>query len=251
MEHFFKNIFSKRPKEEENTDYQHTSPERIRELLGIRSFESVSDEKLKELFKTDDLMSAYQNLYTTTGETFAGDIGKIKAGKIEAKKGNVREILMTKMISEEILKNLPTVYLGSGADIEYPLAIGSRKIVMFDPIFKNQESKKELIDRIEKIINEKLSDGLTNDFSFLFDFGNGDELVEVKIIPEYYTKKTSTELPKKVGLVIMFASQDGQYGRIAVEDNLEKKIVDGGAILTDHAFTIIKNGRKEVTELGK
>jgi len=249
MENFFKNIFTKKPKEEGNFDYRNPNPERIRELLGIRNFESVSNEKLHELFRTSDLMNSYENLYTTTGETEMGG-GKYQQGKIETKKGNVREILMNKMISEEILKTLPTVYLGSGTDIEYPLTIGSRNIVMFDPIFQNPEVRKKLFTRIEKSIKERLSGNLSNEFSFSFDFGNGDESVKVKIIPEYYTNKTSMELPEQIGLVIMFASQNEEK-RIYIGDGLKNKIIDGGAILTDNTLTKIKNKQEESTELGK
>lgn len=133
------------------------------------------------VLKTEDLKNAYQNL---SASSFP------KESAIRHKKNIISETRVRNLLPEDVLKQYPTVYAGSGTDIEYPLCLGSRKIIMVDPLFIDESAKEEVDSRIGQITGEGLQkDGDTR--TFQFDFGSGKESVTVEYVGADFTSKVS------------------------------------------------------------
>ncbi|MDD4409937.1 MAG: hypothetical protein PHW52_04795 [Candidatus Pacebacteria bacterium] len=204
--------------------------ETSKRLLGLKEFRKFSAEEERNTFSSSDRMNAYLNLSTNT---FPID------HKINYKKGIVRDIVSKDLIDENILKNNLTVYLGSGTDIEYPLAFGARNIWLVDPELNNNEAILELRERIEKITEERLSLEIQESFRFDFDFGNGKEEVMVDIVPKKYGID-GIHFPENIGLVILFASQD-MNRQVCIGEDIRNNIIEGGYILNESDLEKVNN----------
>src|SRR5690606_32928106 len=105
---------------------------RSRKLLGLDvKFRTFTPEEEDSYLISSERKKAFENIDTTTNP---------RKPKIEQKKGIVSELIKDEIIPQEIVKNYPLIYLGSGTDIEYPLAIGGRHIEMVDYIFESPET---------------------------------------------------------------------------------------------------------------
>jgi len=148
-------------------------PERFRtKERTFRDYAHPSDDVLP----TEHLRLAYAHIGAETGNVDAA---------IAQKRAFVVDIRTDKLIDEEILKKYPTVYVGARKDIEFPLCLGSRNIMMVDPELRDPAIRTEVEDRISKIIThqpEWVGDGL----QFKFDFGQGEEDVLVTFHPELF-----------------------------------------------------------------
>src|SRR3989338_9465933 len=100
--------------ESEHTLYPGLS-KRTKELMGLREFTPMSENEVRDLLGSEQRFQSYQNM---RAETIGG------AHQREFKKGITREIVENKMLNEQLLKEQPTVYIGSGTDLEYPLVLG-------------------------------------------------------------------------------------------------------------------------------
>ena len=223
----------------------------VRRLMGLnRSYKMLTGEQKDKFLPTPERLKAFDNIQTST-------FGFRKA-KIEQKKGVASEVIAGQMVPDEVLKNYPTVYLGSDVDVDYPLAIGSRKIAMVDYLLKSPELQQRLAQRIKDLINQDVQI-INNRITFPFDFGTGVETVTVDIEPKVYNPVSEElseglekyETPQQVGLVLGFASQ-GPAGVIEIGADLKSRIVENGAILWDDRFTTIDSDTKEekTIELG-
>lgn len=208
-------------------------------LLGLKEFVKISEEEERRILESRQRFNAYSNLDTTTSP---------RKHKIEYKKGIIREIVKDNLIDKEILKNNPTVYLGSGLDIEYPLSLGSSDIWLVDPVLGSEEAKKELKIKIEKLLEKELPWELQGSFDFNFDFGGREEKVKVNLISKNY-KQGDIGLPQNIGLIIKFASQ-GPDGEIKIDTSLERNIVNGGYILDESRLEKIVDSQKQIKDLG-
>ena len=194
-------------------------------LLGLRDFNIFSPEEKTALLVSKDRLSALEAIDTNTMP---------RGPKREMKRGIVLEVLKQKLLSVEILRNNPLVYLGSGFDVEYPLALGAHKIIMVDPIFSEEDACEEVRSRIEDL---GLS-GVTRDnktITFEFNFGDGHESVSVDLIPEeypMYAGETGYSIPETAGHIVLYASQ-GPEGIITVTDEMKSRVLAKGAILSD------------------
>ncbi|MBI4250119.1 hypothetical protein HY622_00835 [Candidatus Uhrbacteria bacterium] len=144
---------------------------------------------------TEHLRLAYAHIGAETGNVDAA---------IAQKRAFVVDIRTDKLIDEEIFKKYPTVYVGARKDIEFPLCLGSRTIMMVDPELHDPKICTEVEDRISKIIThqpEWVGDGLR----FKFDFGQGEEDVlitfhsELFLSPEAYAA-TQEESDEALGI---------------------------------------------------
>lgn len=226
-------------------NWWETSEEDVRRLLGLRDFEALTPEQKQDIFVSGERLAAFEGITTNTMP-----IDK----KTSMKKGIAAEVAKREIIPELVLKEFPVVYIGSGTDVEYPLVLGGRHIVMIDPIFKDERARQEVIEKIVKLIKEN---PVTSPevITFQFDFGKGKENVEIKLIPESYSIEDGKEvglLPDKVGVLILFASQ-GPKGSVRIDDNMKGKVVNGGCILKE-ANVLAKDketGVETEFELGK
>ncbi|MBU0648290.1 hypothetical protein KJ855_03875 [Patescibacteria group bacterium] len=148
------------------------------------------------------------------------------------------------MIDHEVMKKYPCIYTGSGEDIEFPLALGARKIVMLDFDFANDPRLRENVFKNITRVTDKMPEVREDCMSFEFDFGKGKEKVEVRLEskkygnipfegnrePEYdksFVRAEQYELPDKIGMVLGALSMCHVYNDERVWDNL----VDGGVAI--------------------
>lgn len=213
------------------------SPDSLR-LLGLNiSWKTLTEDEQRKFFKSPQRIAAFLAISTTTLP-----IGP----KSDEKRGIVSHIIRKGLIAEDILREYPTVYLGSGDDFEYPLALGARHSILVDPILNEQQVKDNISTRLKG-----LADGPAtfNDqmFEFMFDFGSGKELAKIQLEPRYYhaSKKlvdalgpqdVYTNLPKKIGLVLLYASRSPLW-QMKAQGDITSKVVEGGGILADKRFT--------------
>ncbi|MBI2483765.1 hypothetical protein HYV71_01100 [Candidatus Uhrbacteria bacterium] len=125
---------------------------------------------------TEHVRLAYAHIDAATGN---------KDGAIAQKRAFIVDIRSDRLIDEELLTRHPTVYVGSGKDIEYPLCLGSRTLMMVDPIFRDPAMRAEVKDHVSAIIThqpEWIGDGL----QFKFDFGKGEEDVLITFHPDLF-----------------------------------------------------------------
>jgi hypothetical protein len=211
------------------TDAVKKDRDDVMRLLGLKiKFRQFSDTQKKEYLISDERIKAFEDISTTTLPS------KEKANQ---KRGIISELIQDKIISDEVLKNYKTVYLGSGTDIEYPLALGCRHTVMVDYIFNSPEAKKELIEKLQSLINKDVT-LINNNINFRFDFGSGNEDATIELSPTMYLsghhKQTGSvdifKAPDNVGVIICYASQ-GPGGAISVGEDLKSKLVDSGVLL--------------------
>ncbi len=214
----------------------------MRRLLGLRTFPKRTTEEKRTLLGSDQRFAALDSITTTT----------LPVSKKEVKKGIVLELVDKALISSELLKDHPLVYIGSGIDVEYPLAIGGRMIQMVDTLLSDPKMQEEVIAKIAKLIS-KNPDVVGNTLHFNFDFGSGQESVSIELVPKFlpYSEEKRLEddfmLPSDIGVVLLYASQ-GPGGSVKVSDAMKERLVDGGVIIDDYQI-ITKDG--VTTELGE
>lgn len=224
----------------EQKSQSETKEQKMRRLLGLRSFPQITDNEKKELLGSDERLEVLKRIKTVTLPVGA---------KAEVKKGVVLEMIKSRLVSDEVLRNRPLVYIGSDTDIEYPLALGGRYIVMVDPVLANDEAVKEIVGRIETIAKEKIQLGEDKKLSFNFDFGNGKEKVTVQIEAKLYGGESGYKLPDNTGLVVLYAS-----GVFSNEDKeMKSKLAPGGAILEETRLITrdINTGKEKITQFGE
>jgi hypothetical protein len=217
-----------------------TKEQKMRRLLGLRSFPKMTDDEKKKLLGSEERLEVLKRIKTIT----------LPAGaKAEVKKGVVLEMIKSHLVSDEVLRNHPLVYIGSDTDIEYPLALGGRHIVMVDPVLADNEAIKEILVRIETIAKEKIPLGEDKQLSFDFDFGNGKEKVTVQIEARLYGGEGGYKLPANTGLIVLYAS-----GVFSNEDKeMKSKLAPGGAILEETRLLTKdwNTGEEETTQFGE
>ena len=89
-----------------------------------RHFPSTSKKEVAALLKAGDRIKAFENISATTIPRDAN---------AELKRNIVLEMQRRNLPDVELLRECTTVYIGAGTDIEYPLALGARRIRLVDP----------------------------------------------------------------------------------------------------------------------
>jgi hypothetical protein len=224
------------------------SEKRARQLLGLDIiWELLTEDEKEKLLKSKERMSTYKNIDTTTNP---------RQEKIKQKKGIISEIVRGGLISEGILKNFSTVYIGSGVDIEYPLALGARKIEMVDPLFEDQKAVDYIIEKLSSLLGKEITQDEEGVLNVLFDFGDGPETLSIRLVSKPYHQEISGLekpkemylLPDKIGLILLFASY------VDPDKNMESHIVEDGGILYGRTLAKYLHGavaEPEIIELGK
>ncbi len=218
-----------------------------RRLLGLdRDLPVFEEMEMQEFLKTEDRIRAYNRIDTNTMPR------KLKA---EQKRGIVTKVLKERLISDEILKTNPTVYLGSGTDVAYPIALGAHYIVLVDPGFVSQAWQDAIREQIREISGRDPIPSVDG-FTTTIDFGNGEETVRVELVPLAYTERDDDQsryiLPNNTGTILMYAPQ-GPGGVINCSDSMKGCVVSGGAILDGATLNKKELGALawSKTELGK
>lgn len=117
-------------------------------LLGLnRIYETFNSDEIIEFLKNSYRINAFNQIDTSTHP---------QQPNRDKKKGIVAELLKKNVLPEQLLETTPLVYLGSGTDIEYPIAMGARDITLVDYIFSDAEARQEVIDRINKITAQEI-----------------------------------------------------------------------------------------------
>ena len=184
-----------------------------------------------ELLPTPDLQAAYAAI---SAETLP------RAPAIEHKKALVSEIRTRGHLSEEILRRYPVVYVGSATDVEYPLALGCRNLVLVDPALREPEARDSLVRRISKVIGEQPTQRSERELDFAFDFGAGDEQVRVRLEPTLYHPSSEEAAqrwgrfapPKEIGMILGYQTEGVQVDE---EHAAMERLVPGGYVLTNSA----------------
>lgn len=230
-----------------------------RKLLGLDK-EPIPQEKIEQLFPSPDSRRAIEQM---SAETMP------RKSAIEYKKNNVVEIREKNLINPEILKQHPTIYVGSSVDIEYPLLLGARNITLVDPIFRDEKAVAELAGRIVNFTGENPQQVSAQEISFSFDFGEGDEDVLVQISPTAYAKQDRQTLnlpaelssthdeqeitqsydepekftpPDEIGMLLGFRTTETDLDQ---DEQAFANVVEGGYVLTDNAFNSFFNTVRE------
>jgi hypothetical protein len=211
-----------------------TKEQRMKRMMGLRDFPKKTSEEKMSVLGNEQRLIVLDAIDTTT----------YPRSKREVKKGIVLEVADKVLISDEILRNHPVVYIGSGTDIEYPLALGGRIIVMVDPLLGHEEARKELLEKVQKYSGANLVESDNGIIDFPFDFGSGEESVKVELAAVHYPyqenlrKEDDYQLPQDIGVVILYAPA----GVIVDEGEVKEKLTEGGAIINEYTLTT-KDGK--------
>ncbi len=187
----------------------------------------ITPERINNLLPSDDLRKAFKSITAST-------ISMFNLAVLE-KQQNVLEIRERNIANEKILKDFPTVYIGAGIDIEYPLSLGSRNIIMVDPSLKEIYLIEELRQKIRNL-SEEVPREDQNHFYFKFDFGKGKEDTVITIDPRIYANEDNAAIdrvdrfmpPDKIGTILAFQSENPAQNRETIEH-----LLPDGLILTN------------------
>lgn len=137
--------------------------------------------------------------------------------------------LRNRLQQEGIVQKEKMKYIGSGLDIQYPLLLGGRNIILVDSIFQEDQHLPDLLERIKKYDPEaQLTKEESNStIHFLFDFGKGKEQVAIQVVPQSFQS-----LPKQepIGVLITYCLGPNN---IFYYPKLLKSVVERGYILTN------------------
>lgn len=133
-------------------------------------------QEIGRLFPSPESRKVFEQVDAATGG---------REGAIRHKKRTIIEIRNKSLIDQQILKENPVVYVGSGIDFEYPLLLGGRDIILVDPVLKDAEVVEELKRRITVAIGSEPTDS-EGKLQFQFNSGTGNETISIKLEPAFY-----------------------------------------------------------------
>lgn len=188
---------------------------------------SLTIERINKVLPTEDLRRTFASMKAQTMS--------LHNLAVLEKQQNVIEIRENDVFTEQILRDFPLIYIGAGVDIEYPLSLGSRRIVMVDPILKEPIRIQNIRQKISVLAAGDFSEDKAG-FHFSFDYGQGDESVIVSVDPRAYVGINSEPIegverfvpPEKIGAILVFQSEDPSKDYDTV-----LRIVPGGVILSN------------------
>lgn len=141
-------------------------------------------------------------------------------------------IKLAPVIEDAMLCYYPAIYIGSGLDLEFPMILRARKIILVDPCFQDEKNINQIFQKASRFSSQipnilKIST-FHNRISFKFDFGQGQEVVSVDLFAQDYESYKHI-LP--VGYIIEFNSR---LDHILYKSDLLAKLVVGGLIIDNH-----------------
>lgn len=144
---------------------------------------SPTAEKIDSLFPSSDLCRSVNSINSLSADPEVAIVHKQRTAI---------EIRERKLLEDKILSEGATIDVASGTDIAYPLSLGSRHIVMVDPIFADDVAKEEVKQVVSSITGE-LPQETASGLEFAFDFGDGGETVRVEFSPAIYGSQETYE----------------------------------------------------------
>jgi hypothetical protein len=167
---------------------------------------------------------------------------------VAEKHETVLEIEERRLMAAGPISQFRTAYLGGGADIALPLALGCRRIDIVDCGFaSNPTDIIEAFAAVERIIGHPVAVGIvTTTLAFQFDFGFGLEQAEVRFVPaRINTSRCSCRgcvIPAYVpdeplGLILGFRTIMMRLGDDHPE--LLDRVVQGGYVLLDQCTSML------------
>jgi hypothetical protein len=216
-------------------------------MLGLnRKYDDLSADERTALLKSPERINAFDYIDTSTNP---------RRPNIEKKRGIVSELIKKKIIPLTILKERPLVYLGSGTDIEFPLAIGARDIRLVDYIFSDENAREEVIDHLKRITTQDVKIEVKI-IRVQFDFGDGPETATIELDPSAYNPAEGLKdvpvynPPEKIGIILAYAAQ-GPHGRIKIREDLTSRLEEEGAVIEEEKVTKKEGESFEEFRLGE
>ncbi len=188
---------------------------------------TLTPERIRSLLPSEDLQKAFGAIKAQTMSLF-------NLAVLE-KQQNVLEVREKGIPNEAVMKEFPLVYVGSGTDIEYPLSLGSRNVLMVDPFLGDPKGIESLRRKITALSGANVTED-SGRFRFMFDFGAAKEEVSITVDPRVYAKggddhveqKERFTPPAEIGGLLAFQSGDPTEDLETVNC-----IVPGGLILSN------------------
>jgi len=155
---------------------------------------------------------------------------KNKQPKFESNTHKIRLGLnLNNFIVNTNISHYPAVYLASGLDLEFPLILRARRIIMMDPIFLEEDNVNKIIQKIHKydtsgFTHKKIS-AFHNHFTFNFDFGYGQELVHLDLFAKTYQEFNYLS---PIGYIIEF---NNDLDHCLYKADLLERLVTNGLII--------------------
>ncbi len=187
---------------------------------------------ISDIYRSSDMQKMFRQL---NAATFPRD------GAILHKQRILFELRERKLIDENLLRQAPAVYAGSGIDFEYPVLMGARRVIMVDPIFSDERARADLINRISQIAEvTEASEELC--FEVSFD-SEEKEIVTLLIRPEIFGNPTlphveaernrfqSFSFEGSISLLLGFRTEGAD---IDTDPTILGHMLPGGVVLADH-----------------
>ncbi len=183
---------------------------------------SMYKRLIHPVLSTRDQHTALENLRTSTSLETSGLALKLNF------LNDFYTLTERRIINPNVIADNTSLYTYSGLDIELALLMGTRDLEMIDICFEEG-----LLDKfIDKMKGYRgLSQVSDVDFTFSFDYGNGEEKVRVKIIPKFVEE---VSLTKEYGLILGFLSP-----HIAEDLNPQNHLIAGGYYINIHPDSVI------------
>ncbi len=192
----------------------------------------LTPERIKTLLPTEDLQRAFERLATATMTMY-------NLATLEKKRA-VLEMRERGFLDEGLLRRFPAVYEASGTDIEYPILLGGRNIIMVDPFTLRETGRQRVEDVITALAQgraEKMND---YSFSFPFDFGSGEEHVTIRLDPRAYADEGAPSAaferdqverfvsPAETAMLLAFQGSD-----IGADTKSVESLIPGGLVVSN------------------
>ncbi|MFA4930767.1 MAG: hypothetical protein WC570_02770 [Patescibacteria group bacterium] len=140
-------------------------------------------------------------------------------------------LALNEYFKDSNISDYPALYIGSDVDLEFPLILQAKKIVMLDPCFSGQQKINEVVHKAnthsQGDLKIKHVSPWHTHLGFVFDFGQGREKVTVDMISQKYEDFESI-LP--LGYIIEF---NGILAHTLHKPNIIKKLMLGGIIINN------------------
>lgn len=127
------------------------------------------------------------------------------------------------------IQKYPAVYLASGLDLEFPLVLRARRIIMIDPIFANENNigiiRQKILKYDQNGFTEKQISKFHSHFTFQFDFGYGLETVHLDLFARTYQ---DFNYLSPIGFIIEF---NNELDHCLFKSELLSKLIMNGIII--------------------
>ncbi len=142
--------------------------------------------------------------------------------------------------------NYPAVYLASGLDLEFPLVLRARRIIMIDPIFKDENNiniiRRKIINYDDNGSSYKQISKFHHHFTFQFDFGFGSETVHLDLFAKTYQEFNYLS---PIGYIIEF---NNELDHCLYKSELLERLITNGVII-DNQESPLKHIKPSITDI--